>query len=353
MSFFRGLRRTNKVYNEPSSFINDHTLLIRNQTPSGFNLNNPTSIRLPDGTYAPGYNINGQFISNSNVNTTLRNNDVISMRNLFPDASNNQMNGLTNLRRADNIPDATLHSLNTRKTSIKDSHPETRVKNREGVENALSQNPRLADYLRGAGYTTLFGVSVYLVINVADLVGSIVEALNRTGGSWYYRGNNGGDNLNNIQACILRYRSCGMSFADISNFVCELDPHDPNNVDPLMNFNQARDFCNGYNFENEGSVCRGSDTNADPLSLQYLDISELEPNQTIQCVEPYDFGDLIGDLGLEWLLGDNGLITTSSNSLTSISDNFLTIVLVIGAVIFLIFIGYIIFKLVNKKNDTI
>ncbi|AAB39099.1 ORF18 ODV-E56 [Cydia pomonella granulovirus] len=351
MSFFRGLRRTNKVYNDPSGFITDHAQLIRNQTPAGFNLNNPTTMGLANGTYVPGYNINGAFISNTNVNTVLRNNDVVGMRQLFPDASNNQMNGLTNLRRADNIPDATLHGLQTRKNGVKTSHPETAVRDRVGVENALAQNPRLADYLRGAGYVTLFGVSVYLVINVADLVSSIVEALNRTGGSWYYRGNNGGDNFSNIDACVLRYRSCGMSLADIDEFVCELDPHDPNNVDPLLSFDEARNFCNGYSLAAEGSVCRGSDTNADPSTLQYLDISELEPNQTVQCVEPYDFGDLIGDLGLDWLLGENGFVTASSNSLTSVSNNFTTILLVIGGILLLTFIGFVIFKVVNRSSN--
>lgn len=351
-SFFSGLRRTNKVYPTSNAFLNDHTQFLRNQIPNGFNLNNPTSVSIPGGV-VPGYNINNSFVTNANVNAVLRNNDIIGMRQIFPEASNNQINGLNNLRRADNIPDSALHSLQTRKGNIKRSFPETAVRDRAGVENALTQNPRLGDYLRGAGYVTLFGVGVYLIINVADLVGSIVEALNRTGGSWYYRGNNGGDNFNNIEKCILRYRSCGMSLSDIQEFLCVLDPHDTNNVDPLMSIDEARTFCNGFNIEIEKSVCRGSDTNANPESLQYLDISQLDPNQTIQCVEPYDFGDLIGDLGLDWLLGDNGVITASSNSITSMSDNFFIILLVIGGILLLLFIGFIIFKVMSNRPPPI
>nr|UYX49653.1 ODV-E56 [Darna trima granulovirus] len=350
-SFFMGLRRTNKVYPNNNAFMTDYAQLIRNQTPNGFNLNNPTVMGLSDGNVMPGYNINGTFVSNANVNSVLRNNDVIGMRQLFPEATNNQLNGLTSLRRVDNVPDSALHSLQARKQNIKQAHPETAVRDRAGVDQALQRNPRLSDYLKNAGYVTLFGVGVYLVINVADLVGSIVEAINRTGGSWYYRGNNGADNFNNIEGCILRYRSCGMSFSDIQDFVCVLDPYDSNNVDPIMTFEQARNFCNGYNANLEMSVCRGSDTNANPNSLQYLDISTLDPNQTIQCVEPYDFGDLIGDLGLDWLLGDEGFITASSNSFLSVSDNLLTIILIIGGIVILIFVGYVVLKILNKKPD--
>ncbi|AAM60760.1 ODV-E56 [Choristoneura occidentalis granulovirus] len=350
-SFFTGLRRTNKVYPNTNSFLSDHALFIRNQTPVGFNLNNPTTMGIAGGNVTPGYNINGTFVSNANVNSVLRNNDVVGMRQIFPEASNNQMNGLTNLRRADNIPDSTIHSLKTRKNNVKQSHPETVVRDRAGVENALAQNPRLGDYLRGAGYVTLFGVGVYLVINVADLVGSIVDAINRTGGSWYFRGNNGADNFNNIQSCILRYRTCGVPFTDIQDSVCVLDPHDATNVDPLMTLEEASDFCNNYNHATEQSVCRGSDPNANPTSLQYLDISLLASNQTIECIEPYDFGDLIGDLGLDWLLGDNGIVTASSNSLLSVSDNFLTIILVIGGILVLLFIGFIIYKVTITKRS--
>ncbi|AKS25356.1 odv-e56/pif-5 [Clostera anastomosis granulovirus B] len=349
-SFFSRLRRTNKVYPNADSFYLDHSLLINNRTPSGFNLNSPATMGLSNGNVVPGYNINGSFVSNANVNAVLRNNDVVGMRNMFRGVTNTQMSGLTNLRRADNIPDSALHGLQTRKTNIKQTHPELIVRDRAGVENALAQNPRLGSYLRGAGTITLFGVGVYLVINVADLVGSIVEALNRTGGSWYFRGNNGANNFNNIQSCVLQYRTCGLPLSDIQQFVCVLDPLDPTNVDPLMSFDTARTFCNNYNAEIEQSVCRGSDTTANPESLQYLDISLLDPNQTIQCIEPYDFGDLVADLGLDGLLGENGLLTASSNSFTSASDNFFTILLVIGGIVVLVFIGFIVFKIVYRNN---
>ncbi|AIS92016.1 ODV-E56 [Erinnyis ello granulovirus] len=349
-SFFSRLRRTNKVYPSTDSFLIDHNLLINNQTPSGFNLNTPSTLSMSNGNVIPGYNINGVFVSNSNVNAVLRNNDVVGMRSLFTGVNNSQINGLTNLRRADNIPDATIHGLQTRKTNIKQAHPELMVRDRTGVENALTQNPRLGDYLRGAGAITLVGVGVYLIVNVADLVGSIVDALNRTGGSWYFRGNNGADNFANIQGCVLQYRTCGLPLSDIQDFVCVLDPLDPTNVDPLMSFETARNFCNNYNIEVEKSVCRGSDTTADPESLQYVDISLLDPNQTIQCIEPYDFGDLVADLGLDWLLGDEGIITSSSNSLTSVSDNIVTILLIVGGLVLFVFVGYIVFKIVTRNN---
>ncbi|AKN80774.1 ODV-E56, per os infectivity factor 6 [Diatraea saccharalis granulovirus] len=350
-SFFSGLRRTNKVYPNTNSFLNDHTLFIRNRTPAGINLNNPVTTNIPGSTNVrPGFNINNSFVSNANINSMLRNNDITNIRQTFPSINNNQMNGLRNLRRADNIPDSTFHTLQTRKANVKRSNPETAVRDRSGVENALANNPRLANYLRGAGYVTLFGAGVYLIINVADLVGSIVEALNRTGGSWYFRGNNGAEGFDNIQACVLRYRSCGMPFADIQNDVCVLDPHDPNIVDPLMTIEEARTFCTGYNREREGTVCRGSDTNADPDSFQYLDISLLPTNQTIQCVEPYDFGDLIADLGLESLLGENGVLTASFDSSQSVTDNFFTIIIVIGGLLLLALIIFIIFKIIMYKK---
>ncbi|AGQ20274.1 odv-e56 [Clostera anastomosis granulovirus A] len=345
-SFFTGLRRTNKVYPNTNSFVSDHARLIQGQTPAGFNLNGPTGMGLAGGDVIPGYNINGSFVSNATVNSILRNNDVTNMRILFPDATNNQMSGLRNMRRADNVPDATIHGLQTRKDNVRFSHPETAVRNRVGVENALAQNPRLGEYLRGLGYVTLVGVGVYLVVNVADLVGSIVEALNRTGGSWYSRGNNGADSFDRIESCVLRYRTCGVSLIDIQDSLCELDEFDATNVDPLMSLADATRLCDGYSLVNEHSVCRGSDTNADPTSPQYLDISELDPNQTIQCVEPYDLADLIADLKLDWLLGEEGLFRGSSNSLNSLLSNILNVLLVVGVVLLMCLVGYVVFKMV-------
>ncbi|AAP85649.1 odv-e56 [Adoxophyes orana granulovirus] len=349
-TFFTGLRRTNKIYPNTNAFIVDHGQLLTNRIPAGINLNNPTGLTISNGNIVPGYNINGSFVSNAHVNSTLRNNNINDMRQMFPDMNNNQINGIGNLRRADNIPDSALHGLKTRKNNIKRSNPETRVRDRAGVEEALNRNPRLSDYLKGAAGVTLFGVGVYLVVNISDLIGSIVDAINRTGGSWYYRGNNGGENFNNIESCVLRYRSCGVPFDVFQDVACVLDPHDPTKVDPLLNYQEAVALCAGYNYEREQSVCRASDTNADPESLQYLDISDLDPNQTIQCVEPYDFGDLIGDLGLEWLLGDNGVITNSSNSINSVLNNFVSIILVVGGVILLCLVGFVVFKISVRGN---
>nr|QKV50177.1 ORF16 protein [Plutella xylostella granulovirus] len=349
MSLFKGLRRTNKVYANGAGFITDHATFVRPNKINGFNLSAPDVRPVATG-FEPGYVINDRFVPNARVNNVMRNNDVIGMREIFPNANSNQINGLGSYRRIDNIPDSTLHGLDIRKNNIKNSRPETRVRNRQGVEEALNKNPRLRDYLYGAGAITLVGVGSYLVINVADLVGSIVDAINRTGGSYYYRGNNGATSMDNIDSCILRYRSCGMPYADIADQLCVLDPLDPTNVDPILNLEEAQQLCTGYNKDREKSVCRASDTTANPDSLQYLDISSLEANQTIQCVEPYDFGDLIGDLGLDWALGEDGLITASSNSFTSVSNNFSTILLVIGGVLLLAFIGFIIFKVVMNKS---
>lgn len=292
----------------------------------------------------PGYNIDGTFVPTSNLNSILRNNDVINMRNVFPNLSNSQTTGLNNMRRLNNIPDATIHNVQIRKENVKRTHPDLSVRDREGVERALARNPRLTEHLKDLGYITLTGVGVYLIINVADLVGSVMDALNRTGGSWYYRGRNAADAVEDIDGCVLRYRSCGVRFADIQNSVCILDPLDSTNVDPLLGFQDARSLCNGYNYEVERSVCRGSDTNADPNSPQYLDISTLPTNHTIQCLEPYDLGDLVADLGLDWLLGDEGVFTASSNSFRSVSDNFLIILVVIGGVVLLVFIGFVVLR---------
>ena len=61
--------------------------------------------------------------------------------------------------------------------------------------------------------------------------------------------------------------------------------------------------------------------------------------------------DLIADLGLDALLGENGLLTNSSNSSQSVSDNFLTILLIIGGIILLVFVMYVVFKMVNKPQS--
>lgn len=350
MSFFRNMRLTNKRYTNITGFTNDYNRLIRPTVPAGFNMGTPTGITLPGGNVQPGFNINNNFVPNAQVNRVMRNNDVPGIRNIFPSASNNNLRGLDVLRRTDNIPDAAVHRLTTQKARVKNSFPETHTRTRQGVDNALQQNPRLMTYLKGAGYITLIGVGVYLTINLADLVGSIVEALNRTGGSYLFVGNNGADDMDRIEACILRHRSCGMALDQIHEHACR-DSHTNTYLDPILTTAQAGVLCNGYNAEREQTVCRASDANADPNSLQYFDIADLDANMTIQCVEPYDFADLIADLGLDNLLGENGLLTNLSGSLNSFSDNFMTILFVLGGIVLLVFIGFVILKVtMNKKT---
>lgn len=257
------------------------------------------------------------------------------------------------MRRADNIPDSALHALETKKNAVRNTFPETATRSREGVQNALNRNPRLATHLKNLGYITLIGVGVYLIINVADLVSSIVEALNRTGGSWYYRGNNGADNFENIERCVLQFRSCGMNLDQIRGELCVLDPFDANRVDPVLSLTDARQLCNGYNMQREQTVCRASDANADTSSPQYYDISDFEVNHTIQCVEPYDLADLIADLGLDHLLGEDGLLGALSNSTTSFSNNFMTILFVVGGIVLLLFIGFVILKLSSGRKESV
>ncbi|ABY47705.1 occlusion-derived virus envelope protein ODV-E56 [Helicoverpa armigera granulovirus] len=351
-SFYRGLRRTNRVYNAPSGFIADHTQLIKNNIPSGFNfLDNPTTISGPNNTHIPGYGTNNtNFTSNSTVNRVMRNNDVTGMQQLFPSATPGQINSLGNLRQLDNIPDATINSLAVKKTSVRTNNPETATKTRNGVQGVLDKHPRLNQYLKTAGIVGISGVSIYLIVNVADMVGSIVDAMNRTGGSWWYRGNNGATSFDNIERCVLRARSCGMPFADISDHVCT-DPHNPNWRDPYLTAEQLTTVCQGYSLANEETVCRASDPYADFGTAAYYDVSELGTNEIIQCVEPYDMADLIADLGLDNLLGDNGILTNSSASSQSVSDNFITILLIVGGVIVLLFVMFIVIKMLNRPKS--
>ncbi|AAS82723.1 ORF15 [Agrotis segetum granulovirus] len=352
MSFFRGLRRTNKTYPNVNSFISDHNNLIANVTPSGFNLGPPSGLTLGPNRVQPGYNINNTFVPNSDINRIMRTNNPTGMRTLFPNANNSQINGLSRLRAADNIPDAQIYGLQQRKNSVKNSHPDLATRDPTQIEAALNNNPRLSTYLKGLGTVALVGAGVYLIIQGGNLVASIVAALNRTGGSYYFRGNNGAESFNNIESCILRHRTCGVLLEDIQPYLCQFDPLDLANQDPILPPDQAREICVGYNREREQTVCRASDSNAHPDSPAYFDISDLDVNQTIQCLEPYDFADLVADLGLDGLLGENGLISNMSNSLNSISENFMTILFVIGGIVLLLFIGFMIFRVsMSKKSE--
>ncbi|AQQ80282.1 PIF-5 [Betabaculovirus altermyunipunctae] len=349
-NFYRGLRRTNRVYNSPSGFIADHASLIRNDIPSGFNLlQNPTNVPTSNNMYLPGYGDPTNFTSNSTVNRVMRNNDVPAMKQMFPGATDSQINTLGNLRQIDNVPDATLNSLSTRQDAVRNNNPETATRSREGVQQALDKNPRLTQYLKTAGVVGITGATIYLVVNVADMVGSIVDAMNRTGGSWWYRGNNGANSFDTIEGCILRGRSCGMNFQQIAEFVC-VDPHNPGWRDPILTDQELLTVCEGHNTIAEQTVCRASDPYAPIDSRAYYDVSLLNTNEIIQCVEPYDLADLIGDLGLDGLLGDNGLLTNSSKGLNSLSDNFFTILIVVGGVVLLLFIMYVVIKSLNKPK---
>ncbi|AJK91675.1 pif-5/odv-e56 [Spodoptera frugiperda granulovirus] len=350
-TFYRGLRRTNRVYNTPMGFIDDHTNLIKNNIPRGFNiLDNPTTVAGPNNTFVPGYTTNNNnFVSNTQVNRVMRNNDVAGIKEIFPTASNSQINTLGNLRQIDNVPDASLNSLSTRKESVRSNNPETATRTPEGVEQALKQNPRLDQYLKSAGQVGIYGATIYFIIRGGNLIGSIVDKMNQTGGSWWFRGNNGANNFDNIEGCVLRSRSCGMALSDIQENMCT-DPANPAWTDPILTQTQVNQLCSGYNREAEGTVCRASDAYAPFDSHRYYDVSELAPNEIIQCIEPYDMADLIADLGLDALLGENGLLTNSSNSSQSVSDNFLTILLIIGGIILLVFVMYVVFKMVNKQK---
>lgn len=350
-TFYRGLRRTNRVYNSPQSFLTDHANLLQNNVPSGFNLlNNPTTRPGPNNTTIPGYGNNTNFTSNQTVNRVMRNNDLPAMRQIFPTANADQLTSLGNLRQIDNVPDATIHSLSTKKDAVRLSNPETATRTRAGVQNVLDRNPRLNQHLKTVGIAGIAGASIYLIVNIADMVGSIVDAMNRTGGSWWYRGNNGATTFNNIDGCILRYRSCGMNIAEISEHLCQ-DPADPNWKDPILTDNEALTLCQGYNLAAEETVCRASDPNAEVGSLGYYDPHELATNSLIQCVEPYDMADLIADLGLDNFLGDNGILTNSSGSIRSVSDNFFTILLIVGGVILILFVMYVVIKMLGRSKS--
>lgn len=347
-SMFRGLRRTNKIYNNPNSFITDNANLVTNVPsngpPGGFQnvLNSPSTVNLGNNQYLPGYQLsNNNFAPSTTVNSAMRNNDVTSLKNIF-NVNDAQINNLGQLRRVDNIPDPKLHIANTKKLEIKQNYPDLNTNTPAGVQNALNKHPRLSNHLKNLTVATLAGVGVVLVIKSVNLVQDIMDALNRTGGSYLHTGLDGGDNA---QFCILRHRSCGIDPSTIDGeMLCPVDPFYPDASHDSNQLAHLNAICQGYNYEAEQSVCRASDPNADPNSYQYVDISELSVDRTISCMEPYDLADLIGDLGLDWLLDEGGLINQSSNSSQSISNSLLPIIMVIGIVLLIGVIGYVLFK---------
>ncbi|AUV65268.1 PIF-5 [Alphabaculovirus myunipunctae] len=339
-SFFRPLRNVNKTYTNPLAFAADNSN-VWNTAPNGFSsvLRNNDVLSIGNNRYIPGYRTgNNNFVSTMDMNSMLRNNDTTGMRQIFGNnMSNNDVVGMNRLRRADNIPDANVHSRNVRRDAVKRNHPETNTTTPEGINTVLENNPRLKSRflsMKNLGVSVLLGAGVYLTFSAANLVNDIRDAINRTGGSYYIIGRDGGDDQT---MCLLRYRTCRFDQNPGDVTLCPFDPL-------IQNTTELQQICNGFNYDEEQSVCRRSDTNAPVDSPQYLDISALAVDQTITCIEPYNMGDLIGDLGLDGLLGDNGLLTSSSNKSQSLSEALLPLLLIIGAIILVVFIGYFIFK---------
>ncbi|AIZ48565.1 odv-e56 [Agrotis segetum nucleopolyhedrovirus B] len=345
-SFFRPLRNVNKTYLNPNTFVSDATTVFA-ATPGGFRnaLRNPVSVSIGNNRYRPGYNLpNNDFIPTSQLNSVMRNNDTTGMRRIFGNTpTNNDYTAMNRLRGVDNVPDANMHSKQLKRNAVKDNFPDTRTRTPDGVENVLSKNPRLDNALqtmKTAGVVTLIGVGVYFTFSAANLIQDIIAAINKTGGSYHTTGIDGG---NTVEVCLLLHRTCRMPELDGSVTVCDVDPLLPDGT-------ALRNICNGFNYEAEQSVCRASDPNADENSPQYVDISELSTDQMISCIEPYDFGDLIADLGLDGLLGEEGLIAKSSNKSKSLSESLMPAILMIGAVILIILIGWFIFKRLGNRQ---
>ncbi|QYC92690.1 Per os infectivity factor 5 [Trabala vishnou gigantina nucleopolyhedrovirus] len=347
-TFFSSLRRVNKVFPNANQFGVDNINVITS-APPGFNnvFQAPTTLNIGNGRFVPGYNIgNNQFVSTAYINRIMRNNDVGGIRNVF-NVNNTQIDSLGQLRRMDNVPDVNLHSNDLRRTAVKRNFPDTNTRTPDGVQNVLDQNPNLNSHLsnlKTAGVALLLGAGVYLTFSAATLVQDIVAALNRVGGSYYVQGRNGGDQYD---SCLLLERTCRLDSPNDTNInFCTFDPL--LNDDPQA----LRQICQGFNYEREQTVCRASDPNADPDSPQYVDIADLPTGQTIVCIEPYNMGDLIGDLGLDNLLGDNGLFAKSSNFGKSVSEKLLPIILMLGGLVLLLVIGYFMFKKFMNSNDS-
>ncbi|ABM05432.1 ODV-E56 [Maruca vitrata nucleopolyhedrovirus] len=346
MTFFSNLRRVNKLYPNQAGFISDNARLLAS-TPVGFTnvLSAPSVRNIGNNRYQPGYQLsNNQFVSTSDINRITRNNDVPNIRGVFQGISDPQINSLGQLRRADNVPDFNNHTKRTRSQAVKQNFPETNVRTPEGVQNALQRNPRLHSHmqtLKLGGQAVLLATGGYLLYTAATLLRDIIDALNNTGGSYYVQGRDGGENAD---TCLLLQRTCrqdpNLIESDVA--ICKFDPLLPENPPELTG------MCQGFDYEAEKTVCRGSDPSADPDSPQYVDISDLPANQTITCIEPYSFADLIGDLGLDWLLGEEGLVGKSSNVSDSVSGKLMPIILLIGAVLFLGLIFYFIYRYIMK-----
>lgn len=349
MSFFSSLRRVNKVYPNPNQFLAVDNLRVLNSTPNGFQnvFSAPSTRQIGTNRFVPGYNLpNNRFVPSSDINRVMRNNDTAGMRNIFTSADNSQLNSLGQLRRVDNIPDAGLHAAFLRRQGVKTNYPSTNTRTPGGVEGVLATNPRLHARLNGlksVGTALLIGGGVYLVFSAATLVQDLVSALNRVGGSYYVVGSNGGDSSS---VCLLTHRTCQLDTSNLSDVsVCQFDPLLPD--DPAG----QRAICNGFDYEREQSVCRASDPYADPDSPQYVDISDLPAGHTLMCLEPYNLGDLIGDLGLDHLLGEEGLVAKSSNNSKDLSSKLWPLLVALIGIFAVVLILVFVFKrLMNKQT---
>lgn len=346
---FRPLRSVNRTFptNNTAAFITQNNSVVSN-SPAGFRniLDNPRTVDIGNNVSRPGYALpNNQIISTAEMNSIMRNNDTTGMRRIFGNnISNDDYSALNRLRQTDNVPDASMHSRQLRRDAVKNNNPSTRTRTEEGIENSLRQNPSLNDYMLGlknAGAGLLLGAGAYLVFQYASLARDIREALRRTGGSYHTTGLNGGDE---VRTCLLLHRTCVKpDLMDTEVQVCRNDPL-------IADDNLLQSICDDFDYEKEGTVCRASNPNAYEFSPQYVDISELAPDQMIHCIEPYNFGDLIADLGLDGLLGENGLFTKSSNKSKSVSDSLLPAILMIGAIILIVVVGYFIFKSLSNRQ---
>nr|UQV25549.1 occlusion-derived virus envelope protein ODV-E56 [Spodoptera litura nucleopolyhedrovirus] len=347
MSFFSNLRRVNKPYPNQISFAADNVTLAAS-TPNGFQhvFSAPSTRPIANSnSVTPGYNLsNNRFVSTAEINSALRNSDTNSIRGIFGNLNNTQLNGMTQMRRLDNVADPTIFNKRTRQQQVRNNFPDSATRTPEGIQNFMNNQPRLYNYLdnlKKAGHVGLYGFGIWLVFKAGSLISDVRDALNSTGGSFYVTGYQNGDSADR---CFLMYRSCGVPAIDIpADAICTSDPL-------IQQQSTLQNLCNNYNQEAEGSVCRASDPNADPASLQYVDISDLIVNTTITCIEPYDLADLIGDLGLDWLLNENGLVGKSKNSSKSIGEALVPLFIAIGVILFIVFIGFMIYKRVTAPS---
>ncbi|AAQ96415.1 occlusion-derived virus envelope protein 56 [Neodiprion sertifer nucleopolyhedrovirus] len=333
---FSGLRKTAKIYDNTADLLVDNTSLV-----VGKFSNFDAVFSLPSAkSISKGYVIDyATFIGNVDtfsINKILRQADDVNIETLF-NATDTDIAGLNVLRKAANVPDNTIYVAEVKRINLKSLYPSLDVKTYDGIASGLNNNPKLYSYLKGLGVATLAGGAVVLVLLGIDLVQDIIDALNRTGGSYFTYGE-----ADNVESCYLRYRSCGVDQSSVDTTTyCQ------NFLDPILedDVTALTAICDGYDIDTEISVCRQSDPYADPDSEQWVDVSELAENQTLSCVEPYTFSDLISDLGLDWLLGDDSIL---GNSFTSGSDSISSLSSYIGYIaIFaiIIIVGIVFIKL--------